>query len=455
MGQVVAFLVAGAIFLATVSAVLVATSTADADPSAAQDAGKSVEAASLADLLVGSTGVGWEAGADGLTRLGLAAANGSGLDPASLEALRGALQGSTANGKVDYEDALVSLGMDPEGTEGFHIRVYPLGMDELEMSDDLDIAYIADWDALVGITLTPPVLSQEAMAVAVNARLNTTMVANTIYERQAIRALGADFTDRVYITAGTPSILVDFPWPISDKQLLTVLNVPLLEGDVYPDDKNYLETVLPNRLSQYDVIIVGAGVDHGNLVKDSIKDGIADWVAGGGTLIALGSIDKSTAWLDPLLKTGISTVNGAPVAPDIAHPLLKEPNDLAWTAYDSYDIGWDLQENGAKAVYDEFSHVVLQDGEDVLAVSKDGSFGDGRVILTTFRPREFAVSISLTEATNFLENMVSYADRSDYYLDYGGTIPTDVPVAMAVRQSFLWDEAFGQVPVRVEVLAWA
>ena len=454
-GQVVAFMVGGAIFLATIAAALIATQDSHADPSPAQDSSKIVEVTGLADLLVASSGVGWDGGADGVDRLGLASSNGSGLDPASLDALRGAMEASTDNDRVDYEDALVGLGMDPAGTEGFHIRIYPLGMDELEMDPTLSIGYIADFDELLDLDLmyTAPVLSQEAMAVRINADMNTTMMANTIYERQAIRALGADFTDRLYITAGAPSILINFPWPISDKQLLTVLNIPLLEGDVYPDDEDYLDVVFEDRMELYDVLVVGAGVDHGNLL--GFKEEIAEWVDDGGTLIVLGSADKSTAWLNPLLNTGISTVNGSPIAPDITHPLLKEPNDLAWSSYDSYDLGWDLQENGDKAVYDDFSHVVLQQGEDVLTVSKDGSFGLGRVILTTFHPRDIAASMTLAEATNFLENMVSYADRSALYLDYGGTIPTDVPVAMAVRQSYLWDEAYGQVPVRVEVLAWA
>jgi hypothetical protein len=281
------------------------------------------------------------------------------------------------------------------------------------------------------------------------------MNANTLAERQALRSLGVDFTDRVYITAATPTILVDYPAPLPDLNLLsTVLHITLLEGDVYPDSKTYLEAVLAGRLSQYDVIIVGSGVDHGNLVKNEIKNGFRDWVVAGGTLVVLGSDEKSTAWLNPLLNVGVSTVNGAPTAPDVSHPLLKEPNELDWTAYDTYDQGWDIQASGAVGAYDDFSHVVIADGEDVLAVSKQASFGDGRVILTSYRPRDISTSLGANETKDFFENMVSYADRSDLYLDYGGTVPADQPVALAVRQSWLWDEVYGQVPVRIEVLAW-
>jgi hypothetical protein len=453
-GQVVTFLVAGAIFLAAVGTVLVVSQGAATEPGETRESVKSVEATGLADILVGSTGIGWESDPDGIDRLGLLATNGSGLDPDSLDALRGAMEDATDNGKVDYEEALLSLGFDPEDSAGFHLRIYPVGLDELTVPTDLRVAYIADWTSLASVSVALPVGTSEAMAVKANVALNTTMLASTIYERQAIRALGVDFLDRVYITTGTPTILIDYSFPLPDLPMLGVLGIPLLEGDVYPDHKAYLDTVLAGRLEEYDVVVVGSGVDHSNLIKNEIKDGIRDWVLDGGTLIVLGSADKSTAWLNPLLNVGLSTVNGAPTAPDIAHPLLKEPNELAWTGYDTHDQGWDIQESGAVAAYEDFSHVVIQDGEDVLAVSKEGSFGDGRVILTSYHARDIAGSMSQDEATAFLENMITYADRSSLYLDYGGMVPADQPVALAVRQSWLWDEVYGQVPIRIEVLAW-
>lgn len=450
VGQVVAFMTAGAIFLAAVASVLVVSRGAAKDTAISGEAAKHVQAEGLADILVASAGVGWDDGADGLERLGLMASNGSGLDPDSLEALRGAVEESTDNDKVDYEDALASLGMDADGTEGFHVRVYPVGLDDLELDPGLSVAYIGDWTSLGSVKVALPVGSSEAMAVKANVELNKTMFAASIYERQALRALGVDFTDRMYITAATPTILIDYAFPLPDLPLLTVLNIPLLEGDVYPDHKQYLDIVLEDRLELYDIIVVGSGVDHGAFVKNEIKEGVKEWVHDGGTLIVLGSNEKSTNWLKPLLDTGISTVNGAPTAPDIAHPLLKEPNSLDWTSYDNDDQGWEIDDEA----YEDFSHVVIQDGEDVLAASKDQSFEDGRIILTTYYPRTIATDIGQAEAQAFLENMLTYADRSDLYLDYGGTVPADQPVALAVRQSFLWDDVYGQVPVRIEVLAW-
>lgn len=453
--QAFAFLIAAGIFLASVATLLAVSRSAASDRSTPDQASQSLQAGSLADLLVGSTGVGWSAGADHVSRLGLANANGSGLDPASLAALRGATAASNANSRVDYSDALSSLGMPTDGTAGFHIRVYPVGLDGLynQSLSTMRVGYIADWSSLVSVSISSTTSSSQ-MAAQANVQLNTSMFSDTVRERQALDGLGVQFNDRVYITASTPTILVDYPFPLPDLPLLTVLNVPLLEGDVYPDNKAYLEAVLPDRLSRYDVLIVGSGVDHGTLVKSEVKEGIRDWVLAGGTLIVLGSADQSTNWLDPLLHAGVSNVNGAPTAPDATHPLLLQPNILAWTYYDSHSQAWDIASTGGQAAYDQFSHVVIQGGADVLAVSHEDSFGDGRILLTTWRTRDIASAQGLTEAEHMLGNFLIYADRTGLSLDYGGTVPADLPVALAVRQSWLWDSVLGQVPVRVEVLAW-
>ncbi len=151
VGQVVSLIVAGAIFLAAVATVLVVSQGAARDDSSASDAAKRIQAAGLADILVGSAGIGWDDDPDAIERLGLLAGNGSGLDAQSLEALRGAVVASTDNGKVDYEEAQRSLGMDPAGTAGFHIRIYPVGLDDLAVSEDLRIGYIADWTSLASV----------------------------------------------------------------------------------------------------------------------------------------------------------------------------------------------------------------------------------------------------------------------------------------------------------------
>lgn len=454
LGQVVAFLVAGVIFLGTVAGVIVATRSTASDPYSTQsESVKEVEASGLADLLVGSPGVGWSADADALQRLGLAAANGSGLNSDALEALRGAVEASTDNGKVDYEEALTSLGLATDGSDGLHIRIYPIDVEEASLTGKR-VAYIGDWTSLASTKVALPVGSQEAMAVKANVALNLSMFAASASERQALDALGADFNNRVYITTAAVSILVDYPTPLPDLPLLTVLNVPLMEGDVYPDSKPYLDLVLVDRLAQYDVLVIGSGVDHAALNKNEVKNAIAGWVLSGGSLVVLGSDEKSTAWINPLLNAGVSTVNGAPMAPDVSHPLLKTPNELSWPSYDSHDQGWDIQESGAVAAYEDFSHIIVQDEEDVLSVSKAGAYGSGQVILSTYRGRDIASAQGQGEAENFLENMLAYIDQSDLYLDYGGSVPDDRAIALEVRQSWIWDPTYGQVPVRIEVLAW-
>lgn len=453
--QTVSMLVAAAVFIAAVSAVVLTSQQAGSDRTSADEAAQDLGASSLAELLVSSPGVGWAAGADSLQRLGLGAANGSGLDPASILALKGAMASSTANGKVDYADAQESLGLDSTGTQQFHIRMYPVGMDTVYDSSlsGMRVGYIADFTSLPSITVglaTPPSL----YAVEANAQLNNTMGTSTVLERQAIRGLGVAFTDNVYISGSAPDVKVDQIAPLPDISILTALGVSSVPGDVYPDIKSYLDDNLPSRLSQYDLLIVGSGVQHSTLTSNAVKDGIRDWVLAGGMLVVMGSPSMAYQWMQPLFHSGISTVNGAAMAPDVSHPLLKEPNELAWPSYNSYGKGWDIKDTGSGANYDDFSHVIVQGGEDVLAISKDGAFGSGRILLTTYLPREIAATMGIGEAMGFIENILLFADRANLYLEYGPAAPIGSQVSVAVRQSWLWDVRLGQVPVRIEVQTW-
>ena len=451
--QTISLMVAAAVFIAAVFAVIMASQQAGGDHAAADSAAQDIEAASLAEILISSPGVGWTADADQLQRLGLMAANGSGLDASSIASLKGAMAVSMDNDRVDYPDAQVSLGMDPDGSQQFHIRMYPVGMADVYDSSlsGIRVGYIADFSSLPTVSIplaTPPSL----YVVEANAQLNASMGPSTILERQAIRGLGLGFTDRVYMTASSPSVGIDQLLG-ADIPLTTALGGPI-SGDVYPDIKSYLDANLPSRLSQYDMLIVGSGAEHNSLTANAVKDGIRDWVLAGGMLVVMGSNGQAYQWLQPLFHTGVATVNGAAMAPDVSHPLLKEPNELSWTNYDSHGKGWDIKDQGSGAHYDDFSHVIVQDGEDVLAISKDGAFGSGRILLTTYLPREIASTMGLGEAMGFIENIVLFADRSNLYLEYGPQAPQGEPVSIAVRQSWLWDSVLGQVPVRVEIQTW-
>src|SRR5688500_5109783 len=154
VSQLFTFLVAGGVFIVAVGTVLMTTQLTGQDSEPVSNAGQEAGAESLADLLVGSAGLGWGGGADAVDRLGLLAANGSGLDIARMDALRGALAEADAdNGKVDYAEALASLGMN-EGE--FHIRIYPVGLQPALFQADLSgirTAYIGNWNGLASATL--------------------------------------------------------------------------------------------------------------------------------------------------------------------------------------------------------------------------------------------------------------------------------------------------------------
>lgn len=455
LSHVVSFLVAGSVFLGAVGTLIAFTQLdAGGDRSAPDAARQDLESDGLADLLVGSAGVGWAGGNDGVERLGLQAANGSGLDQSRIDALKGAMLASAANGKVDYDDAQRSLGIDPEGSQEFHIRMYPVGMDLLydASASSIRTAYIGDW-LNIGSPKVPLGTPVSQLVAAANTELNKTIALGSLDERAAIRSIGLDFTDRVYI-ASAPSIAVDLLAPLPDPQLITYLGVGSIEGDVYPDQKQYLDLVLANRLPLYDVLVVGSGVDQSTLTANHVKESIKDWVMDGGTLVVLGTESKNFQWLQPLFSLGVSTANGAPTAPDVSHPILKEPHELVWTSYDNHGLTWDIKDQGSGAHYDDFVHVIVQGGEDVFALSKDGAFGEGRIVLTTYMPREIVGTLGMAEASHFVENIALFADRSHLFLEYGPTAPADTPVSVAVRQSWIWDEELGQVPVRVEVQTW-
>ncbi|MEA3202849.1 MAG: hypothetical protein QOI63_515 [Thermoplasmata archaeon] len=443
VGQVIAFLAAGIIFVGATGAILVTSRGGGSNDHGSHEATQQTSADRLGDLLTTSSGIGWAAGNDHLGRLGLRATNGSGLQESSLDAMRGAFFASSSDDKVDYNDARASLGLT--GTQDFHLRIYPVGMASVYKAGDSRqrTAYIGDWLSMASVTV--PLSTPEVEQAAAQQAFNTTMVAATASERLALKGLGLHFLDRIYIGVAAPTVLVPM-LPIGTQPLLTALGQAYIDGDVYPDVKSYLDANLAGRLANYDLLIVGSGVDQSAMTASAVKNAIRDWVLAGGTLLVLGSANLNYQWLQPLLSTGVQTANGIATAPDPSHPLLREPHVLDWQRYNNHNVGWSPATG--------FSHVVVKGGQDVLAISDDGAFGSGRIILTTYQPREIAAAISQKEAENFIENVVLYTDHTHLYLEYGPTQPDLTPVAVAVRQSYLYDEVLGQVPVRIEVHFW-
>ncbi len=456
VAQTVAFIVASAVFLGVFGAILVATSDGPReDGGRVQDSANRVEAERLADVLVASQGIGWASGADGLDRLGLQHDDGARLDTTRLDALRGAAHAvDGANGKVDYEEALAGLGLPNDGTVGFHVRIAPVGIQNQLQAADLShirTAYVGDWLSL-DTSLEVDLAADLSMVADARAQAEVDIGLLPPNERQVLVDLGLGFDNSVHLLDGI-DVEVDLS-PLPDVDLDALVPDSLLEGDVYPDNKQYLNTVLADRLPEYDLLVIGSTVAHNTLTSNAVKDAVRDWVMAGGTLFVFGSESNNFQWLQPLFHVGTSTVNSAPAAPDVSHPLLHEPHELDWTSYDHHGLGWDLPSQGANAVYDEFQHIITTDGDDVLTVSNEGTFGTGRVFLTTYRPSEVSSLLSHDEATNLVHNMVLFSDRSHLYLDYGPTPPDGAAVSAAVRTTQVEDADLGMVNVRVTVLYW-
>lgn len=446
------FVIALGLFMAAFAGVLLATSEVGQDTDTPDAAADRAGAEALADILLGSAGLGWEVGPDSLQRLGLLSGNLSGLDASHLDLMRGGTFDATSNGLLDYDEATSSLGLSAD--EDFHLRIYPPSLDDLLQEANLThikAAYIGNWANLPSVTTLP--LSQQWAVDDARAQIDVVQDTLSDEERRAIASLGMDYNDFVHLATDEVDAVVDL-WPLPDINLIDFANNELLQGDVYPDDKQYLDDVLPGRLAQYDMLFVGSTVDHSTLTGNAVKSAIEDWVYAGGSLVVFGSDSQSFQWLQPLFHVGTASVNAGAFAPDVSHPVLLEPYELAWSDYDYHGLGWDIKSQGSGAHYDDFQHIIQDDGEDVLAISIDGSFGDGRIYLSTYRPGEIADVLGAAEATAFLTNLVLYDDRTHLYLEYGPTVPTDRAVSSAVRLSHLWDDDLGQVPVRVEVLYW-
>jgi hypothetical protein len=453
IGQVVGFMIAGSIFVVALAGILLVSRDAGDDSEAADGAKRDLQASSLLDVVAGSAGVGW-GDPDTISRLGLQATNGTGLNAVALQALRGASYDSTDNNLVDYAEARESLDI-PEGTD-FHLRMYPVGLDSSYQTSlaGTRVAYVGHW-----LTLSTAVVASgtsAAQLASAQSQFNGTIGPRTQAERLALENLGVDFTNVIHMTPTQPPAIVGIT------PLLTSLSMSSYPGDVYPDNKAYIDSVFKTRLCgatptcipQYDVLVVGSEVTQSSLTTQVTKDAIKAWVLAGGTLIVFGSDSQNFQWLQPLFAVGQSTVNGGAFAPDVSHPLLHEPNTLDWDAYDNHGFGWDIKDIGSGAHYSDFTHVVVEGGEDVLAVSNTGAFGAGRIFLTTFRAGEIAGLQGNDEAMGFVANILLYTQRTGLYLEYGPTVPDGVQVTAAIRQSLVFDEKLGAVPVRLELHLW-
>lgn len=168
-GTMVAFLVAGVLFVGSIGAVLLTTREGATGAAAATvpAANLKVEAENLAQLLlftpgVTSTGQDWVANgvdfdaktpdANAVTRLGLldsAATDSLLVNYSKFQNLRRAPYDSAADGYVNYPEARASFGLDKEGLD-FHVRAYPSLREVRQILEDgvkdpyMRVAYIGN-----------------------------------------------------------------------------------------------------------------------------------------------------------------------------------------------------------------------------------------------------------------------------------------------------------------------
>lgn len=207
-------------------------------------------------------------------------------------------------------------------------------------------------------------------------------------------------------------------------------------GDVYPDVGDALEDDLADLLvdsnsapSLKDVttIVVGSNVDHHAANSPQTRAALAAWVRAGGTLIVLGSDPQSMHWLKGLFDASFNDADEAMSADDGSHPILSVPNDIDYLGFVG-DTQVSFQDDDASL----FTTILRAGSEDAfLAVSKDGSFGTGRVILTGWKPYELTADQAATCATPFtpatncqglslLHNMMTMSYRQ-LFVDFGPT----------------------------------
>ncbi|MHB8604683.1 MAG: hypothetical protein ACYDCK_05455 [Thermoplasmatota archaeon] len=127
--NVIGFVIAAALFLVTSGIMFAFTSSPVANSGMSVNADLSSRATNALSLLVDSRGVpeSWGAtssGADTVSRLGLGASGTvNAIDAKKFDALsKGTLTGTSADGAVDYADAVKALGL---GGSSFHLSAYP------------------------------------------------------------------------------------------------------------------------------------------------------------------------------------------------------------------------------------------------------------------------------------------------------------------------------------------
>jgi hypothetical protein len=166
-----------------------------------------------------------------------------------------------------------------------------------------------------------------------------------------------------------------------------------------------------------------------------------------------GSPDQSTQWLQSLFHVGQTSSSGGIRAPDTSHPMLTTPESLNFDQYSTSGKGWKYT-GGAD---DHFTDVVTQGSTPVTAISDPGDFGEGTIIMTSWRPYDLFGGGAGTSGTEGLAIMFNFLmqDYRDLFLDYGPPIPDGTSVIPAVGQSIVHHPGLGPVPLDVVLYIFA
>lgn len=473
VGSAQQFAVAGGLLVIFASVALAATSSFGSDPSSHDAAVDDVRAEALKQIALSAS---WQWNEGGTHVSGLHADGG--LDVGDLVHFKGADWLAADDGSVGYAEAQTMWGVDGDG---FHIRVRPIDATGLYDLSGLRVAYIAAWNDVAEVHAN--VGTDEQIVAGLRAQIDFAATDEATRERAILSALGADYDDRVHLTAGGPVLLVDTvahapglvivclkgvtiaiapnavpahkaigaalgacpgdtpPGHVVSVPLLSVLgDVTLLEGDVYFDDVDYLAGALAPRWDPYDVVVIGSAAAPQALGQGSFPDGLRQHVADGGLLVVFGGTDED-GWLEQLASAAVATANQQASTPDTQHPVLTWPLAVDWEA-----LG-EGQRLSAQRFPDRVWQHVLAEADGVqLALSPMGAY-PGLVAATSMRPEGEA---GLALATDIF----AYYARQDLMLDFGATVPKGIPVSSSAATVWGTDAGGNQVALRVHVLYW-
>jgi hypothetical protein len=238
-------------------------------------------------------------------------------------------------------------------------------------------------------------------------------------------------------------------------------------GDVAPDVKAALDAFLPSvllaggepTLDVYNVMVVGSDVDQTALNSGATKAAIEDWVGAGGTLVVFGNQGQAFEWLQPFFHVGLRSASGPLEVLQPGHEILHVPNDLSLELYPDVPRAWDIAAQDLSAF-----DVVANRGGATLAASKEGVFGDGRVLLASYRPFDMTgqgptgscapgALAPDCEGLRMMQNLLTMGYGAINF-DYGPSPPTGVDTAVESRLATVWVPDLGQVEVAVWVLVF-